>query len=241
MGSGRETTLSVIDSNARWADEDKAMSQELGPADPFDVLALEPEPTDVGRYLRDLSEAEHRSVVLFQQILVELGIWDPQNEHQTYTPHRFVRAFAEMTTPTPFEFTTFPNEGLSEMVVVGPIRFTSLCAHHILPFFGDAYVAYIPSDRIAGLSKLGRVVVETAKGLYVQEELTAKVSNILDEELDPLGSAVVMQAEHLCMSVRGLRAPGARTVTSSMKGVFLHPEEGKDPKGELMGLINNGH
>ncbi len=136
------------------------------------------------------------------------------------TPVRVARAFAEMLSPEPFDVTTFPNEeGYDELVVARAIPFASLCEHHLLPFSGFAYVGYLPDERLVGLSKLARVVDHFARRLQVQERLTAQVANFLQTTLQPKGVGVVLEAEHLCMSLRGVRAGGSRTVTSALKGI----------------------
>lgn len=136
------------------------------------------------------------------------------------TPGRVARAFAEMLTPEPFDVTTFRNEeGYDELVVARAIPFASLCEHHLLPFFGVAHVGYLPDARLVGLSKLARVVDHFSRRLQVQERLTAQVAGFLQESLHPKGVGVVLEAEHLCMSLRGVRAEGSRTVTSALKGI----------------------
>ena len=166
--------------------------------------------------------------------------WDPlNNPHQKDTPKRYVRALKEILVPgDSFKFTTFPNEKqTTEMVIVGPIRYHSVCAHHILPFFGDAWVAYIPDKRIAGLSKLARAVKWMSKGLWTQEDLTSEIASFLEEELEPIGVAVRMEGEHLCMTIRGVQSPGTVTTTSELRGVFMHPKPGADPRGEFFNAI----
>jgi len=184
-----------------------------------------------------LAEASIRDV--FKQILGDK--WDPEaNPHLKDTPKRWVKMMKELTNgdDEEFNFTTFPNTlKKSEMVVLGPIRFNSLCAHHVIPFFGTAYVAYIPSNKIAGLSKLARTVTQFSKGLWTQEELTSEIATFLEEELKPIGVAVQMQAEHLCMSLRGVKMPGALTTTSDLRGAFLKPMPGADPRGEFYNAI----
>ncbi|GAC1611106.1 MAG: GTP cyclohydrolase I FolE [Mycobacteriales bacterium] len=137
------------------------------------------------------------------------------------TPDRVARAFAEMLTPREFGARTFANdEGYDELVLVRDIAFTSLCEHHLLPFIGVAHVAYLPGARIVGLSKLARVVELYARRLQVQERLTAQIAEWLCVELSPRGAGVILEAEHMCMSVRGVRAPGARTTTSALRGTL---------------------
>jgi GTP cyclohydrolase I len=129
-------------------------------------------------------------------------------------------AYLELLTPEPFNMTTFPNdEGYDELVVVRDIRFQSLCMHHVLPFYGVAHVAYLPADRILGLSKLARVVDLFARDLQLQERLTIQIAGWLQQQLQPKGVGVVLEAEHLCMSLRGVQKPGAKTVTSALQGL----------------------
>jgi GTP cyclohydrolase I len=151
-------------------------------------------------------------------LLAALG-YPVEGEHRAKTPQRVANALAEMLTPTAFLPTTFPNdEGYDELVVARQVPFHSLCEHHLLPFHGVAHVGYLPGSRIVGLSKLARVVEHFAAGLQVQERLTQQVADWLDSNLDARGVGVVLEAEHLCMSLRGVRATGARTVTSALRG-----------------------
>ena len=164
----------------------------------------------------DLAAAE-RAVA---DLLVALG-QNPDDEHTRDTPRRVASAFAEMLTPRSFSATTFPNdEGYDELVLARDIPFHSLCQHHMLPFKGVAHVGYLPGDRILGLSKLARVVELFARDLQVQERLTKQVADWLQEQLAPKGVGVVLEAEHLCMSLRGVQAAGSRTVTSAVHGVL---------------------
>jgi GTP cyclohydrolase I len=125
-----------------------------------------------------------------------------------------------MLTPEPFSFTSFPNEeGYDELVLVRDIPFQSLCMHHLLPFHGVAHVGYLPAERIVGLSKLARVVEFFARNLQLQERLTTEIAECLQARLEPKGVGVVLEAEHLCMSLRGHEVNGARTVTSALEGI----------------------
>jgi GTP cyclohydrolase I len=136
------------------------------------------------------------------------------------TPRRVVAAFEELLTPAPFRMTTFANdEGYDELVIARDIPVRSLCAHHLLPFVGVAHVAYLPGARIVGLSKLARTTEMFCRGLQVQERLTTQIGNWIDAQLAPKGVGVVIEAEHLCMSLRGVQARGANTVTSSLHGL----------------------
>src|SRR3954468_14330964 len=151
--------------------------------------------------------------------LLALGV-DLDDESRRDTPRRMARLYDERLTREPFDATTFPNDGgYDELVVARDIPFHSLCEHHLLPFHGAAHVGYLPGQRIVGLSKLGRVVALYARRLQVQERLTTQVARWLCEELEPRGVGVVIEAEHLCMSLRGVQKPGARTITSALHGV----------------------
>ncbi|MEA2973233.1 MAG: cyclohydrolase [Actinomycetota bacterium] len=155
-----------------------------------------------------------------RDLLVALG-QDPTSEHLRDTPRRVAHAFEELLTPRPFNPTTFANdEGYDELVVARDIPFHSLCQHHLLPFHGVAHVGYLPGERIIGLSKLARVVEHFARRLQVQERLTKQVGDWLSDRLAPKGVGVVLEAEHLCMSLRGVQAVGARTITSSLHGLL---------------------
>jgi GTP cyclohydrolase I len=154
------------------------------------------------------------------ELLDALGV-DRKNEGVVGTPARVAQAYAEMLTPEPFEATTFPNEeGYDELVVVRDIAFSSLCEHHLLPFVGVAHVAYLPGRRLLGLSKLARVVTHYSRRLQVQERLTTQVADWLVAALQPKGAGVVIEADHMCMSLRGVKATGARTLTSALHGVL---------------------
>jgi GTP cyclohydrolase IA len=164
----------------------------------------------------DLARAE-RAVA---DLLGALG-QDPTSEQLLDTPRRVAASYAELLTPAPFTLTTFPNdEGYDELVLAKAIPFSSLCQHHLLPFVGVAHVGYLPAGRILGLSKLARVVELFARRLQLQERLTIQVADWLQAQLEPKGVGVVLEAEHLCMSLRGAHAAGARTVTSALHGLL---------------------
>jgi GTP cyclohydrolase IA len=144
---------------------------------------------------------------------------DVDSEALQDTPRRVADAYAELLSPRPFRATSFPNDdGYDELIVVREIPFHSLCMHHLLPFHGVAHIGYLPGKRLVGLSKLGRVVEFFSRDLQVQERLTAQVADWLQGELEPKGVGVVLEAEHLCMSLRGVQTLGARTVTSALRG-----------------------
>src|SRR4051794_1057552 len=177
------------------------------------MIELSPLPDPPGRV--DLEAAERAA----RALLEALGA-DPEDEGLRETPRRVAAAYAELLEPEPFDMTTFANdEGYDELVVVRDIPFHSLCMHHLLPFHGTAAVAYIPDERIIGLSKLARVVEMFARDLQVQERLTTQVAGWLQEQLRPKGVGVVIEAEHMCMSLRGVQKQGARTVTSALHGL----------------------
>jgi GTP cyclohydrolase I len=135
------------------------------------------------------------------------------------TPQRMARAYAELFTAPSFDMTTFPNdEGYDELVMARDIPVRAVCEHHLLPFTGVAHVGYLPGERILGLSKLARVVTHFCARPQVQERLTKQVANWLDEHLAPKGVGVVIEAEHTCMTLRGVRAAGSSTVTSTLLG-----------------------
>ena len=180
----------------------------------------------------DLDAAE-RAV---RDLLVALG-HDPATPHLADTPRRVAHAYAELLTPRPFDLTTFPNdEGYDELVLARDIPFQSLCEHHLLPFHGVAHIGYIPDQRILGLSKLARVLELLSRDLQVQERLTQQVANWLDEQVSPKGVGVVLEAEHLCMSLRGVRAQGSRTVTSAVHGLLRDDARSRQEFFSLTGI-----
>lgn len=162
------------------------------------------------------AQAAKRAVA---NLLVALGA-DLADEGLRETPQRVAEAYAELLTPEPLALTTFPNEeGYDELVLLREIPFHSLCMHHLLPFHGVGHIAYLPGERIIGLSKLARVVELFARGLQLQERLTVQIADLLEEQLAPKGVGVVLEAEHLCMSLRGVEKRGARTTTSALRGL----------------------
>ena len=176
------------------------------------------------------------ATVAVADLLTALGR-DVRNPHLADTPRRVADAFIEMLTPHDFALTTFPNdEGYDELVLVQGIPFHSLCEHHMLPFRGVAHIAYLPGERILGLSKLARVLEFFARDLQVQERLTKQVADWLDEKLSPRGVGVVIEAEHACMSLRGVQAEGARTTTSALHGLIRDDARTREEFFALCGL-----
>lgn len=164
----------------------------------------------------DLHAAEIAVKGLFEALGVDMSEPDLAD-----TPRRVAAMYRELLTPRPFNPTTFANDArYDELVLAKHIPFTSLCAHHALPFSGVAHVGYLPGERILGLSKLARVVHYFSRSLQVQERLTKQIADWMQGELDPRGVGVVIEAEHLCMTVRGVQAAGTKTVTSTMYGLL---------------------
>jgi len=169
-----------------------------------------------------MAEPDHeRAKRAVRELLEALGV-DSTTESMARTPERVASMYEELLAPPPFSITTFPNEGdYDELVIVRDIAFSSLCEHHLLPFVGVAHVAYLPGARIVGLSKLARVVELYARRLQVQERMTTQIADWLE-------------AEPLCMTVRGVRKPGARTITSAVRGMVR-----RDPRtrAEFLALV----
>jgi len=162
----------------------------------------------------DLAAAERGA----RTFLRAFGI-STEDEHLRETPARMARAYAELFAPRPFDATSFPNdEGYDELVLARNIPMRSVCEHHLLPFVGIAHVGYLPGERILGLSKLARVVEHFSSRPQVQERLTKQVADWLDQQLRPKGVGVVIQAEHSCMTLRGVQAAGSTTITSTLLG-----------------------
>lgn len=180
---------------------------------------------------RDLAAAERAAADFLRALGLRLD-----TESRRQTPKRMARAYAELLTPREFDLTTFPNdEGYDELVLVRAIPIRSVCEHHLLPFVGTAHVGYLPADRILGLSKLARVVELFAHGPQVQERLTKQIADWLDEQLHPRGVGVVIEAEHLCMTLRGVQAAGARTLTSTLLGTLRNDPRSRAEFLELVG------
>jgi GTP cyclohydrolase IA len=164
----------------------------------------------------DLAAAERAAT----DFLAALGV-DTGTDATAATPGRMARAYAELLRPRSFDLTTFPNdENYDELVLAAGIPVHSVCEHHMLPFFGTARVGYLPGQRILGLSKLARVVELFARRPQVQERLTVQVADWLQTHLQPRGVGVVVEAEHLCMTLRGVRTSGTTTTTSRLLGAL---------------------
>jgi len=191
---------------------------------------------------KDLAGAETAELqALVEQLLGFLGE-DPTREGLLKTPERVAKALRFFTQGYQQDVEEVFNGALysvkyDEMVVVRDIDFFSLCEHHLLPFYGKCHVAYIPNDRVVGLSKIPRLVEVFSRRLQVQERLTVQIAETLQEKLNPQGVAVVIEARHLCMMMRGVETPNAVAVTSSMHGVFLNQQKTRE---EFLTLIRRG-
>jgi GTP cyclohydrolase IA len=223
------------------------MTQELmldpaelpDPADPFEP----PRPHLVpGRDLRIVSDKPGVDLAAAERaagdFLAALGI-DVGGEGLRETPARMARAYAELFDAEPFRLTTFANEeGYHELVLARDIPFRTICEHHLLPFHGVAHVGYLPGDRIAGLSKLARLVEHFAARPQTQERLTQQVADSLAAHLNPRGAGVVLAAEHSCMTLRGVRAVGTTTITSALRGTLRSDAASRSEFFALAGVAN---
>lgn len=181
---------------------------------------------------------DHAKIEAAARMILEAVGEDPDREGLRETPARIGRMYAEVFAglredPSEVLATVF-TEDCDEIVLVKDIPFYSMCEHHLLPFFGKAHVAYLPGKRIVGISKLARAVEHFARRPQVQERLTNQIADLICEALDPRGVAVVMEATHTCMTMRGVRKPGSSVVTSAMRGVIRSSVASRT---EVMGLI----
>ncbi|CAG1009832.1 MAG: GTP cyclohydrolase I FolE [Candidatus Methanoperedens sp.] len=162
---------------------------------------------------------------------------DPEREGLRETPRRIAQMYEEIFNgynDMDFNLTVFDNPGYDEMITESNLYFYSMCEHHMLPFFGTAHIGYIPNGKIFGLSKLGRIVDFYAKKLQLQERMTTEIADFLMEKIEPKGCIVVVEAEHMCMSMRGVKKPDHRTITSAIRGIF---KEMKGSREEFLRLI----
>jgi GTP cyclohydrolase IA len=209
---------------ATWDDDHDNAHRFSGPA-----LRVVPPPVEV-----DVVAAERAAADLLRALGVRTD-----DESLRATPGRMARAYAELFTSPAFDLTTFPNdEGYDELVLARSIPFRSVCEHHLLPFYGAAHVGYLPGARILGLSKLARVVGHFAARPQVQERLTKQVAGWLQDSLAPSGVGVVLEAEHTCMTLRGVKAAGSTTVTSALLGTLRDDARSRQ---EFFALTRTGH
>jgi GTP cyclohydrolase I len=171
-----------------------------------------------------LTAASLTTQELYRELLVRIGE-DPTRDGLLDTPERMEKSMAFLTHGYEMNVTAVLHEALfdveyDEMVIVKDVEFFSLCEHHLLPFFGKAHIAYVPNGKVIGLSKIPRVVDVFARRLQVQERLTTQIADAISEAIDPQGVAVILEAQHLCMMMRGVEKQHSATVTSAMRGVF---------------------
>lgn len=211
------------------------MSQQPRTAVPANLEEDVPPPAPNAIPHLKIDQARLRAAV--REILVAVGE-DPDREGLLETPDRVARMYAEVfaglqTDPAVYLQKTFTQKH-DEMVLVKDIEFSSCCEHHLLPFFGKAHIAYLPNGQIVGLSKLARVVDAVARRPQVQERMTENIADLLMKHLKARGVGVVIEASHSCMTIRGVRKPGAMTITSSMRGGFL---DNPATRAEMMALV----
>ncbi len=224
---------------------DLASHSETGPTTSDDVFlpsfSNHDRTTDANARPRESADAVDKQSLIeaaVRTILKAVGE-DPDRDGLLQTPARVARMYREMfeglsLDPARHLETTFP-EDYDEIVLVRDIPFTSMCEHHLLPFTGVAHVAYLPSGKVVGLSKLARVVEEVSRRPQVQERMTQTIADMLESKLATKGAAVVIESEHSCMALRGVRKSGTMTVTSSLRGVF---RENQASRAEVLSLIN---
>ncbi|PKV99927.1 GTP cyclohydrolase I [Amycolatopsis echigonensis] len=180
----------------------------------------------------DLGAAEQAA----REFLLALGVVLDEDGLEE-TPARMARGYAELLTARPFRLTTFPNdEGYDELVLARDIPIRSVCEHHLLPFVGVAHIGYLPGERILGLSKLARVAEHFARRPQVQERLTKQVADWLGHHVRPHGVGVVIEAEHTCMTLRGVQATGSRTITSTLLGTLRQDPASRQEFLDLTGV-----
>lgn len=203
------------------------LPERIDPMQSSPTLQLLHQPRD-----RDLAAAELAAAAFMRALGISLD-----SESLRGTPGRMARGYAELFTPRSFDLTTFPNdEGYDELVLARNLPIRSVCEHHLLPFVGTAHIGYLPGDRIIGLSKLARVAEHFACRPQVQERLTKQIADWLDEQLHPRGVGVVIEAEHTCMTLRGVHAVGSITVTSTLLGTLRQDPRSRQEFFALAGI-----
>jgi len=186
------------------------------------------------------TKPQDRIATMVHEMIALLGE-DPERQGLRSTPRRVAKSLQELTAGYDADLDRIINDALfdveyNEMVLVKDITFYSLCEHHLLPFFGKAHVAYIPDRQVVGLSKIPKIVQVFARRLQVQEKMTSQIAQTLQEKLSPLGVAVVLEARHLCMEMRGAQSQNSPTVTSAMLGAFHRDARTRE---EFLGLLRS--
>jgi len=233
--------------------ENRSISDKAGPVSGATEEAMAPaeSPATAARSPVDsTAEGEKKQLVKIDRLRIERAVReillavgeDPDREGLRETPARVARMYAELFAglhddPRRHLVKSF-REKCDEVVLVRDISFNSMCEHHLMPFMGKAHVAYLPGSRVVGLSKLARVVESVARRPQVQERMTEQIADLLQDELHARGVAVVIEAVHTCMTVRGVRKPGSLCVTSAMRGCFRNKAS---TRAELMTLIYGNH
>lgn len=184
-----------------------------------------------------------RSIACHVREIIRLSGEDPNREGLRKTPERFEKAFKFLTSGYHQNVEHLLNGATfsvsyDEMVVVKDIEFFSLCEHHLLPFFGKAHVAYLPTNKVLGLSKIARLVNMFARRLQIQERMTSQIAKAIEEKIAPQGVGVIIEARHLCMQMRGVEKQHGQAVTSAMLGAFRHNKQTRD---EFLSLMRNKH
>lgn len=185
---------------------------------------------------------DHEKIVAAVRMILEAIGEDPGREGLRATPERVARMYAELFSglaadPRSEVQTIFTDDNYDEIVLVRDIPFYSMCEHHLMPFTGRAHTAYVPDRGVLGISKLARAVEVFSRRPQVQERLTNQVADLIEEAVEPKGVAVVIEAEHTCMTMRGIRKPGSRVITSAMRGLF---RSNLATRNEVLNLIRGG-
>ena len=188
-----------------------------------------------------VSAASLTTQELYRELLLRIGE-DPTRDGLLDTPERMEKSMAFLTRGYTMDVTAVLHDALfdvdyDEMVIVKDVEFFSMCEHHLLPFFGKAHIAYVPNGKVIGLSKIPRVVDVFARRLQVQERLTTEIADAISEAIDPQGVAVIVEAQHLCMMMRGVEKQHSATVTSAMRGVFKTQLQ---TRNEFLSLVRRG-
>jgi GTP cyclohydrolase I len=188
-----------------------------------------------------ISAASLTTQELYRELLLRIGE-DPARDGLIDTPERMEKSMAFLTRGYAMDVNTVLHEALfdvdyDEMVIVKDVEFYSMCEHHLLPFFGKAHIAYVPNGKVIGLSKIPRLVDVFARRLQVQERLTTQIADAISEAIDPQGVAVILDAQHLCMMMRGVEKQHSATVTSAMRGVFKTQMQ---TRNEFLSLVRRG-